>query len=75
MSDSDERLACPRCGKPSAYIAYGLQAPDEEMYRDMEEDRIVLGGCLIDFDDPTHHCLACHLDIWPDGRSDRKVRA
>jgi hypothetical protein len=78
QSSLDLRLAaaaprirtCPRCAnKPLARILYGLIAPDEKLWAQMEAGRVVLGGCCISGDDPTRACLACDSVIWPNGRA------
>ena len=41
--------ACPRCGSPRiAEILYGLVRPDEELTRELEAKRVVLGGCFVE---------------------------
>jgi len=51
---------CPKCGSDSiAEILYGLPAYDEQMERDLEAGKIVLGGCCIFDDSPRWHCNKC----------------
>jgi hypothetical protein len=49
---------CPDCGssqwKP---ITYGL--PTEDVQEDARRGHCVLGGCMIEGDDPRRYCLAC----------------
>lgn len=45
---------CPECNRPAMPIAYGLPGP--EMFEAAERGEIVLGGCMLDPDDPTHSC-------------------
>jgi hypothetical protein len=52
--------ACPACGSTRvARILYGLPAYDDELRRELDEGRVVLGGCCIDEDMPTRECLEC----------------
>ncbi len=52
---------CPQCGSSKiAEIMYGL--PDfssEELNKDVEEGRIVLGGCIVAPDNPRWKCKDC----------------
>ncbi len=49
---------CPACGSTEVVrILYGY--PTDEALADAREDRIVLGGCIIDGDDPDWNCNAC----------------
>ncbi len=52
---------CPQCGSPRiAMIMYGL--PDfssEKLKKDVEEGRIVLGGCIVRPDNPRWQCKGC----------------
>lgn len=53
-----DQALCPRCkqglGMP---IAYGM--PVLDMMESAELGEVVLGGCCIDPDSPTHRCKAC----------------
>jgi hypothetical protein len=58
---------CPSCGSTRiADIMYGLPAFDQKMQRDIEEGKIVLGGCCIAPDSPVWKCLDCGLDMGSD---------
>lgn len=49
---------CPVCGSTRvAPIMYGLPAPNPELWRKVEEGRLVLGGCRITGDDPSWKCV------------------
>ncbi len=51
---------CPKCDSNSvAKIIYGLVAYDEQMERDLDAGKIVLGGCCISNDSPEWHCNEC----------------
>lgn len=55
-----EQLKCPKCGSAKvAAIKYGLPAFDEELERELEAGRVVLGGCVITGDDPEWQCNEC----------------
>ena len=63
------RLACPRCGSHAiARILYGMPADSEELERDLDAGRIVLGGCMVWDGRPDHACTACDLRFRADGR-------
>ena len=51
---------CPECGSGSiAAILYGLPLYDEQMKRDLDIGKIVLGGCCVSHDFPKWHCNEC----------------
>jgi hypothetical protein len=45
---------CSECGKPVVPVAYGFPGP--EMFEAAERGEIVLGGCTLTPDNPTHSC-------------------
>lgn len=49
---------CPTCGGAGVPIAYGLPGP--EMSGAAERGEIVLGGCVVWDDQPTHECPSHH---------------
>lgn len=59
MDDADEpRGPCVVCGGTEWIpIAYGLPGPEMEAKAEREE--VILGGCLIFDDAPTHACRSC----------------
>lgn len=70
MNNMSEREApnpkpeCPECGSDNiAGILWGMPAFDEELERDIEEGRIVLGGCCISEADPDWHCNDCGCEF------------
>jgi hypothetical protein len=62
-----EHPACPLCGSNHvASILYGLPDDSEELKRDVNAKKIVLGGCVITDDDPQWHCNECQHEWTPD---------
>ena len=63
---------CPKCGfSPVASILYGMPACDEELERKLEDKSLVLGGCVVGYDDPKWQCTSCGKEFyeWNDLRS------
>lgn len=56
-----QRSRCPSCGASSrvAEILYGLPAFDEELNRNLQAGRIVLGGCGVSDNMPRWRCGKC----------------
>jgi predicted nucleic-acid-binding Zn-ribbon protein len=56
---------CPACGcHKVALIQYGLPAFDDEMNRQLEAGKIVLGGCCISDCDPKWQCVECGAQVY-----------
>jgi len=55
---------CPTCGNKLIPILYGLPSP--EAMEGAEKGEIILGGCCVSWDDPTHHCKKCNKDVYMD---------
>ena len=56
---------CPKCGSDKiAKILYGMPAFSESLRKDLDENKIVLGGCCISNDDPTWQCTSCDTVIY-----------
>lgn len=52
------QVLCPRCNEQLGVpIAHGMPGPD--MVESASRGEVVLGGCCIDTDSPTHRCKAC----------------
>jgi hypothetical protein len=48
MHDYWKPPRCPACGGPRvATILYGLPAFDAQLQRDLDSERVVLGGCIV----------------------------
>jgi len=59
---------CPVCGSARvAEILWGMPAYSEEMQKDLDAGRIVLGGCCIFGDEPTWQCADCGTDFYLKG--------
>lgn len=57
---------CPHCSEPEGVeIAYGL--PGHELMASATRGEVLLGGCCISGDDPTHGCLSCRSE-WATSR-------
>ena len=35
----------------------------------LDEVFVVFGGCVISGDDPSHECIQCGTQVWPDGKT------
>jgi uracil-DNA glycosylase len=59
---------CPVCkSKRIASYMYGLPAFSDKLEKDLNEGRIVLGGCCISGDDPMYMCSDCKTDFFREG--------
>lgn len=57
------RPDCPQCGESDvAEILYGLPDDTEELSRELQARRVILGACVIDDGDPQWHCNACGFE-------------
>ncbi len=53
---------CPSCGERRLVpIAYGYPGP--QMWEAVDRGEIVLGGCIIEPDNPQWRCLSCSTDL------------
>lgn len=61
MSRKPLKLSCPNCGERNmiASIQYGFPVLDEKLNRDLNDGRVVLGGCEIYPDQPEFECSQC----------------
>lgn len=58
MADEKRPDRCPRCGaKTFVPIAYGL--PDRGLLEAAQQGKVVLGGCIVENDDPAWSCREC----------------
>lgn len=58
---SEKKPNCPQCNsKNVAWILWGLPADMESLEKELDQGRIVLGGCLVSNNDPKWKCNDCH---------------
>ena len=59
---------CPACGgnRFGSYL-WGMPLPDDELFRQMDQDEVRLGGCVIFGDEPCWFCRDCDADILEEG--------
>ena len=59
---------CPACGgnRFGSYL-WGLPSPDDDLFRQMDEDEVRLGGCIVSDEDAFWFCRACDADILEEG--------
>ncbi len=56
---------CPACGSSKvARILNGMPALRPELEKDLEDGKIVLGGCELSPDNPTWTCVKCGTNIY-----------
>ena len=56
---------CPKCGhSPVASILYGMPAFDEDLERKLEDKSLILGGCVVGYDDPKWRCTYCSAEFY-----------
>ena len=56
---------CPACGSSHmADILYGLPALSEKLQADLDDGRIVLGGCCVTDHDPSWQCAVCATKVY-----------
>jgi hypothetical protein len=53
-----EPRRCPTCGAPAVPIVYGLPGP--ELWEASERGEVILGGCVIIPENPSHGCTNGH---------------
>jgi len=67
MTENNE-VSCPECGSKNVVpILYGL--PDEEAIKQVDQGKVVLGGCSLFESMPTIHCKKCRHE-WNDEASE-----
>ena len=49
---------CPKCGNKLTKIIYGYPTP--ETMKSADKGEIMLGGCCVSDDSPTHYCKKCN---------------
>lgn len=58
------RKMCPKCGsRDTAHILWGMPAMSLELENELENRRVVLGGCCVPMLEPRYHCNECKDDF------------
>lgn len=58
------KILCPQCGSSNvARILWGMPAFTPALEEDLEQGKVVLGGCCIAEPTPKYHCKDCDEDI------------
>ena len=66
---------CPKCGCAKiASILYGMPAFSPELQMDLDERKIVLGGCCVTGDDPEWQCVECEIQIYREKKVSREAQ-
>jgi len=60
---------CPECGAEGVPIVYGM--PGLDLFEDEEAGRVVLGGCIIEEENPNWSCKGPIQHRWVDKRSSK----
>jgi hypothetical protein len=56
---------CPVCrSKRIASYMYGMPAYSEELVKEIDEGKTVLGGCCISDHEPAFTCIDCKTDFY-----------
>jgi ribosomal protein S27AE len=54
---------CPACGSEKILsIVYGY--PGDELSRDAQAGKVILGGCCVTGDDPIWQCGSCNMPLF-----------
>lgn len=57
---NQKEITCPHCGSTNvAGILWGAPVFDDDLSHELDEGRIVLGGCCVTGSDPDWHCNDC----------------
>lgn len=56
---------CPSCkSEKVAVILHGMPDMSDKLHRDLEEGRVILGGCCMEVDGPYWQCTDCDLPMY-----------
>ena len=54
-------MICPKCSsKDIAKIVYGLVKIEGELEKELDQNKIILGGCCVSGNDPQFSCNNCN---------------
>ena len=70
-----ESATCPRCGNYAPMIPMVFGLPTTETFEAAERGDVVLGGCILYGEDPTHRCSACGREVIVDALRDTNAGA
>lgn len=61
----EKPIKCLHCGfEPVSELLYGIQEIDEKLQKDIDERKVLLGGCSILKDSPKWFCSNCHTEYY-----------
>ena len=67
-------IKCPKCGsKKVARILWGKPAFSPELEKELEEQKIVLGGCCCSLHAPSWCCAECNTPIYRESLRDEVI--
>lgn len=67
--------SCPKCGhKPVATILFGMPADSEELQKELDSGKTVLGGCCITIPCPTWKCTKCKRAFYSEKERQRLIK-
>ncbi len=56
-------MKCPKCDSQNiSSYQYGYPDYNEKLHKEMDEGKVILGGCCISGGEPTCHCNDCGND-------------
>ena len=65
---------CPKCdSKRIATILWGMPAYSKKLESDMQDGKIVLGGCCIEIGDPKWQCADCDTEFFKDNEDENDL--
>lgn len=60
---------CPSCGREVRPVPIVFGYPTPETFESADRGEVLLGGCVVDGNEPTARCPECRTDLqWSDGR-------
>jgi len=66
------KVNCPRCGGPLLPVVYGL--PGIDLAEAERRGELLLGGCTVFPDAPTHSCACGHMEVGGSGEGEGSDR-
>ena len=63
-------IKCFHCGfEPVSELLYGIQEIDEKLQKDIDERKVLLGGCSIMKNSPKWLCSNCQTEYFLEGNN------